>query len=73
MSNLATIRATTIIAVAAKKERLSSLDAFRGLTIFLMILANCRCEDGAIFSSLEHAAWHGWTFADTVFPPSFSS
>src|SRR5208283_320903 len=68
MSNLASIRATTCVDIAAKKERLASLDAFRGLTIFLMILANYRGDDGAIFSSLEHAAWNGWTFADTVFP-----
>jgi predicted acyltransferase len=67
MSNLASIRATTSVDIAPKKERLSSLDAFRGLTISLMILANCRGDDGAIFSSLEHAAWNGWTFADTVF------
>ncbi len=68
MSNFASIRATTCVDIAAKKERLSSLDAFRGLTILLMILANYRGDDGAIFSSLEHAAWNGWTFADTVFP-----
>jgi predicted acyltransferase len=67
MSNPAS-RAPTSFDIAPKKERLSSLDAFRGLTISLMILANCRGDDGAIFSSLEHAAWNGWTFADTVFP-----
>src|SRR5208337_5410982 len=68
MSCLASIRAATSFDIAPKKERLSSLDAFRGLTISLMILVNCRGDDGAIFSSLEHAAWNGWTFADTVFP-----
>jgi predicted acyltransferase len=68
MSCLASIRTSTSFDIAPKKERLSSLDAFRGLTISLMILVNCRGEDGAIFSSLEHAAWNGWTFADTVFP-----
>ena len=68
MSNLAYIRTTASIGIAMKKKRLSSLDAFRGLTIFLMILANCHGDDGAIYSSLEHAAWNGWTFADTVFP-----
>ena len=68
MSYLASIRAATSFDIARKKERLSSLDAFRGLTISLMILVNCRGDDGAIFSSLEHAAWNGWTFADTVFP-----
>ncbi len=68
MSCLASNRTAASLDIAPKKERLSSLDAFRGLTISLMILVNCRGDDGAIFSSLEHAAWNGWTFADTVFP-----
>jgi predicted acyltransferase len=68
LSCLASIRATTSFDTAPKKGRLSSLDAFRGLAIALMILVNCRGEAGALFSSLEHAVWHGWTFADTVFP-----
>jgi predicted acyltransferase len=65
---LALMRAATSFDTAPDKKRLSSLDAFRGVTIFLMILANCHGDDGAIFSSLEHASWNGWTFADTVFP-----
>jgi predicted acyltransferase len=66
LSRLAPIDAAAASDIAADKERLSSLDAFRGLTIFLMILVNC--GGGAISSSLEHAVWNGWTFADTVFP-----
>jgi len=68
LSYLASIPATTSFNIAPNKERLSSLDAFRGLTISLMILVNCRGDAGAVFSSLEHAVWNGWTFADTVFP-----
>ena len=68
LSSLASVPAATSFNVAPNKERLSSLDAFRGLTISLMILVNCRGDAGAVFSSLEHAVWNGWTFADTVFP-----
>ncbi len=53
---------------AAPKGRLKSLDAFRGLAIALMILVNNPGDTGAIYSPLRHAAWNGWTFADTVFP-----
>lgn len=50
------------------KKRLASLDAFRGLTIALMIVVNCPGDTDAVFSFLGHSAWNGWTFADTVFP-----
>ena len=53
---------------AAPTGRLASLDAFRGLTIALMILVNSPGDTKAIYSPLSHAAWNGWTFADTVFP-----
>src|SRR5215207_3568279 len=48
--------------------RLDSLDAFRGLTIAGMILVNNPGTWGAIYGPLEHAAWHGWTPTDLVFP-----
>ncbi len=53
---------------AATKARLSSLDAFRGLTIALMILVNSPGDPGTVYSPLSHVVWNGWTFADTVFP-----
>ncbi len=53
---------------AAPKGRLASLDAFRGLTIALMILVNSPGDTGAVYSHLSHVPWNGWTFADTVFP-----
>jgi predicted acyltransferase len=53
---------------AAPKGRLPSLDAFRGLTIALMILVNSPGDPGAVYAHLSHAVWNGWTFADTVFP-----
>ncbi|MGO8942089.1 MAG: acyltransferase family protein [Syntrophobacteraceae bacterium] len=48
--------------------RLTSLDAFRGLTIALMILVNSPGDPGAVYSYLSHVPWNGWTFADSVFP-----
>jgi predicted acyltransferase len=53
---------------AIPRGRLASLDAFRGLTIALMILVNSPGDPGAVYPLLSHAEWNGWTFADTVFP-----
>jgi predicted acyltransferase len=53
---------------ATQADRLVSLDAFRGLTIAGMILVNNPGTWGAIYDPLEHAAWHGWTPTDFVFP-----
>ncbi len=52
----------------APNGRLTSLDAFRGLTIALMILVNSPGDTGAVYSHLSHVDWNGWTFADSVFP-----
>ena len=45
-----------------------SLDAFRGATIAAMILVNNPGDGNTTFAPLLHAAWHGWTFTDLVFP-----
>ncbi|MBC7932116.1 MAG: DUF5009 domain-containing protein [Rubrivivax sp.] len=45
-----------------------SLDAFRGMTVAGMILVNNPGTWAAIYSPLGHAAWHGWTPTDLVFP-----
>lgn len=52
----------------SSNRRLLSLDAFRGFTIALMILVNSLNPFGRVYPQLRHAAWNGWTFADTVFP-----
>jgi predicted acyltransferase len=49
-------------------KRLLSLDAFRGATIAGMILVNNPGTWSAIYPQLRHAAWHGWTFTDWIFP-----
>src|SRR6266550_5290823 len=50
------------------RERLLSLDVFRGLTIAGMLLVNDPGSWDAIYPPLEHAAWHGWTPTDLIFP-----
>ena len=49
-------------------KRLSSLDAFRGLTIAGMILVNNPGSWKHVSAPLRHAEWHGWTSTDLVFP-----
>ncbi|WP_419700189.1 acyltransferase family protein [Mucilaginibacter sp. NFX135] len=48
--------------------RFLSLDVFRGMTICFMIIVNTPGSGAAPFSPLEHAAWHGFTPTDLVFP-----
>jgi len=50
------------------KERLTSLDVFRGFTIFLMTIVNNPGNWEAIYPPLEHAKWNGCTPTDLVFP-----
>jgi predicted acyltransferase len=51
------------------KRRLASLDAFRGLTVFLMLLVNNIALDGGTPDHLKHAEWNqGLRLADMVFP-----
>src|SRR4051812_4452416 len=54
---------------AGKPARLLSLDAFRGFTIFGMLLVNNISLDRATPKQLMHAHWNaGIHFADLVFP-----
>jgi predicted acyltransferase len=50
------------------KARLDSVDALRGLTVAAMLLVNDPGDWGHVYAPLEHAAWHGCTFADLIFP-----
>ena len=45
-----------------------AVDAFRGLTMAAMVLVNNPGTWGAIYPPLRHAAWHGLTPTDLVFP-----
>lgn len=50
------------------KERLVSLDAFRGATIAGMILVNNAGDWGHVYRQLGHASWDGCTLTDLIFP-----
>jgi predicted acyltransferase len=52
----------------APRQRLDSLDVFRGVTIAAMILVSAPGTWSAVYRPLDHAAWHGWTPTDLVFP-----
>jgi len=55
-------------ASAAPRERLLSLDVFRGITVAGMLLVNDPGSWESIYPPLEHATWNGWTPTDLVFP-----
>jgi predicted acyltransferase len=48
--------------------RLRSLDVFRGLTMAAMVIVNNPGDWNAVYPPLLHAAWHGWTPTDLIFP-----
>ncbi|HEX2779680.1 MAG TPA: hypothetical protein VHM30_09285, partial [Gemmatimonadaceae bacterium] len=50
------------------RERLLSLDVFRGITVAGMLLVNDPGSWAAIYPPLEHAEWNGWTPTDLIFP-----
>lgn len=50
------------------RERLLSLDVFRGLTVAGMLLVNNPGSWASIYEPLEHAPWFGWTPTDLIFP-----
>ena len=64
----ATPRVAGSTAPSPKRERLVSLDVFRGITIASMLLVNNPGTWGAIYPPLEHAPWNGWTPTDLIFP-----
>ncbi len=49
------------------KDRLLSLDVFRGITLAAMIFVNAHV-DGLGYPPIMHAHWHGWGLADLCFP-----
>jgi len=48
--------------------RVGSREACRGLTIAWMILVNNPGSWSYVYAPLAHAAWHGWTPTDLIFP-----
>ncbi len=51
-----------------KRKRLSSLDHFRGLALFLMILVNSLSSYSNVPNWLKHSPWNGYQFPDLVAP-----
>lgn len=49
-------------------QRFPALDVFRGITVCFMIIVNTSGNGPTTFSPLQHAAWHGFTPTDLVFP-----
>lgn len=52
----------------ARRERFTTLDVFRGVTVFLMIIVNTQGSGAIPYSALLHADWNGCTLTDLVFP-----
>ena len=50
------------------RPRMQALDVFRGLTVGAMILVNNPGSWTSIWPPLRHAAWHGCTPTDLIFP-----
>lgn len=50
------------------KDRILSLDIFRGMTIALMIVVNTGGAGASPYPPLVHADWFGFTLADLVYP-----
>ena len=50
------------------RQRFTSLDVFRGLTVAFMIVVNTSGPGADSFAQLSHAKWFGLTLADLVFP-----
>src|SRR5215208_2808130 len=59
---------TSTVAPRESRERLLSLDVFRGITVAGMLLVNNPGTWSAIYPPLEHAEWNGWTPTDLIFP-----
>jgi predicted acyltransferase len=49
-------------------QRFLALDVFRGMTVCFMIIVNTSGNGATTWSPLQHAAWHGFTPTDLVFP-----
>ena len=50
------------------RQRLLSLDFFRGFAVAAMILVNNPGSWAHVYPPLLHANWHGWTPTDLIFP-----
>jgi predicted acyltransferase len=49
-------------------QRFLALDVLRGMTVCFMIIVNTPGSGATSYAPLNHAAWHGFTPTDLVFP-----
>ncbi|MCC9136754.1 acyltransferase family protein [Pontibacter silvestris] len=70
MNKLITVQGTAVTGLLKAKtsERYQALDVLRGLTIALMVVVNTPGSWDNIYAPFRHAAWHGFTLTDLVFP-----
>ncbi|CAL5334701.1 unnamed protein product [Camellia sinensis] len=54
-----------VMIIKPKSKRVATLDAFRGLTIVVMILVD---DAGEAYPRVDHSPWNGCTLADFVLP-----
>ncbi len=54
--------------LARSKERLLSLDIFRGMTLIAMTVVNMPGDHHYTYAPISHVGWNGWTIADLIFP-----
>ncbi|CAL5387785.1 unnamed protein product [Camellia sinensis] len=54
-----------VMIIKPKSKRVATLDAFRGLTIVVMILVD---DAGEAYPRIDHSPWNGCTLADFVLP-----
>lgn len=59
---------TSVSASLKSTQRYFALDILRGMTIALMVMVNTPGSWATIYAPFEHAAWHGFTPTDLVFP-----
>ncbi|WP_242916242.1 acyltransferase family protein [Pontibacter liquoris] len=70
MTNLLTANTAPVTTLSSPRisQRYLSLDVLRGLTIALMVVVNTPGSWANIYAPFAHAAWHGFTPTDLVFP-----
>ena len=70
MNQISTARAATADGLRQEttRQRYLSLDVLRGMTVALMIVVNTPGSWQYIYAPFRHAAWHGFTVTDLVFP-----
>jgi len=54
--------------MANLQPRSQAIDVLRGLTLALMLVVNMSISETLSYAPLLHAAWHGLTLTDVVFP-----